>query len=295
MSKIKTAVTQMSCSDDSAANLDKAEAMVREAAGQGAQIVLLQELFESPYFCKLQKDEYFSMAHEAALDDSFLGRFAALAGELKVVLPISFFERAGKATYNSVAVMDADGSLMGVYRKIHIPQGPGYEEKYYFAPGDLGFKVWDTAYAKIGVGICWDQWYPEAARCMSLMGADLLFYPTAIGSEPRVSGYDSSDHWRRTQIGHAAANLIPVCASNRVGTERDEDVEITFYGRSFIADETGALVADADRGTEGVWTAEFDFEAMRDFRSGWGFYRDRRPQHYGALLTHDGLNRVAGI
>lgn len=295
MSKVKVAVTQMTCSEDFEANLDKAEQLVRDAAAQGAQIILLQELFEGPYFCKLQKYEYFSTAHEATLDDPLLARFSALAKELKVVLPISFFERADKATYNSMAMMDADGSLMGIYRKIHIPQGPGYEEKYYFAPGDLGFKVWDTAYAKIGVGICWDQWYPETARCLSLMGADILFYPTAIGSEPRVPGYDSSNHWRRTQIGHAAANLIPVCASNRMGTERDEDVEMTFYGRSFITDETGELIADADRETEGVWTAEFDFEAMRDFRSGWGFYRDRRPQHYGALLTHDGVNRVAGI
>lgn len=295
MSKTTIAVTQMSCSEDTAANVDKAEKLVRDAAAQGAQIVLLQELFEDPYFCKLQKEEYFSTAHEATLDDPLLKRFSALAKELQVALPISFFERAGKATYNSVAMMDADGTMMGIYRKIHIPQGPGYEEKYYFAPGDIGFKVWDTAYAKIGVGICWDQWYPETARSLALLGADLLLFPTAIGSEPRAPGYDSSDHWRRTQIGHAAANLIPVCASNRIGTERDEEVELSFYGRSFITDETGALVADADRTTEGVWTAEFDWEAMRDFRSGWGLFRDRRPQHYGALLTQDGANRVAGI
>ncbi|MEI6892300.1 MAG: N-carbamoylputrescine amidase [Pontiella sp.] len=295
MSKIKVAVTQMTCSDDFAENLDKAEGLVREAAAQGAQIILLQELFEGPYFCKLQKCEYFAYAHEATLEDPFLARFSALAKELKVVLPISFFERAGKTTYNSMAMMDADGTMMGIYRKIHIPQGPGYEEKYYFAPGDLGFKVWDTAYAKVGVGICWDQWYPETARSLALLGADILFYPTAIGSEPYTSDYDSSNPWRRAQMGHAASNMIPVCASNRVGTERDDDVEITFYGRSFIADETGALVVDADRTTEGVWTAEFDFEAMRNFRLGWGFFRDRRPQHYGALLTHDGRNRVAGI
>ncbi|MDZ8118973.1 N-carbamoylputrescine amidase [Pontiella agarivorans] len=295
MSKVTVAVTQMTCGEDFEANIDKAEKMVREAAAQGAQIILLQELFEGPYFCKLQKYEYFADAHEATLADLFLARFAALAKELKVVLPISFFERAGKATYNSVAMMDADGTMMGVYRKIHIPQGPGYEEKYYFAPGDLGFKVWDTAYGNVGVAICWDQWFPETARNMALMGADILFFPTALGSEPRMPDYDSSDHWRRTQIGHAAANLVPVCASNRIGTERDEDIEMTFFGRSFIADETGALVVDADRETEGVWTAEFDFEAMRDFRSGWGFFRDRRPQHYGPLLTHDGVNRVAGI
>lgn len=295
MSKVSVAVTQMACCEDFEANIDKAEELVREAAAQGSQIILLQELFEGPYFCKLQKYEYFSYAHEATLDDPFLARFSALAKELKVVLPISFFERAGKATYNSVAMMDADGTMMGIYRKIHIPQGPGYEEKYYFAPGDLGFKVWDTAYAKIGVAICWDQWFAETARCLSIQGADILFFPTALGSEPRMPEYDSSDHWRRTQIGHAAANLVPVCASNRIGTECDEEVEITFFGRSFITDETGALVVDADRTTEGVWAAEFDFEAMRDFRTGWGFFRDRRPQHYDSLLTHDGVNRVAGI
>lgn len=295
MSKVTVAVTQMTCAEDFGTNIDKAEKMVREAAAQGAQIILLQELFEGPYFCKLQKYEYFADAHEATLADPFLARFSALAKELKVVLPVSFFERAGKATYNSVAMMDADGTMMGVYRKIHIPQGPGYEEKYYFTPGDLGFKVWETAYGNVGVAICWDQWFPETARNMALMGADILFFPTAIGSEPRMPDYDSSDHWRRTQIGHAAANLVPVCASNRIGTERDEDIEMTFFGRSFITDETGALVVDADRVTEGVWTAEFDFEAMRDFRSGWGFFRDRRPQHYGPLLTHDGMNRVAGI
>jgi N-carbamoylputrescine amidase len=280
----------MSCSDDRTANADKAERLVREAAAQGAQIILLQELFEGPYFCKLEKYETFSLAREATLADPLLKRFAALAAELKVVLPVSFFERAGQAHYNSLAMMDADGSMLGIYRKIHIPQGPGYEEKFYFNPGDLGFKVFKTAYGTLGCGICWDQWYPETARSLALLGADLLLFPTAIGSEPRMPGCDSSDHWHRVQAGHAAANLIPVCASNRIGTERDEDVEITFYGRSFITDETGAPVAGADRETEGVWTAEFDFEAMRDFRAGWGLFRDRRPQHYGALLTHDGIH-----
>lgn len=293
--KTKVAVTQMSCSEQFSDNLDKAERLVRDAAAQGAQIILLQELFEGPYFCKLQKDEYFSFAHEATLDDPLLRRFSALARELSVVLPISFFERAGRAHYNSLAMMDADGAMLGIYRKIHIPQGAGYEEKYYFNPGDLGFKVFDTAYGRVGAGICWDQWYPETARSLALLGADIIFYPTAIGSEPRMPDCDSSGHWRRTQQGHAAANLMPVCASNRVGTERDEDCEMTFYGSSFITDETGALLVDADRTTEGVWTAEFDFEAIRNFRSGWGFFRDRRPQHYGTLLTHDGVTRVAGI
>jgi len=296
MSKNKTtvAVTQMACSDDFAVNLDKAEALVRKAAAKGAQIILLQELFEGPYFCKVENYEYFENAHIASLEDPLLKRFSELARELSVVLPISFFERANQATYNSLAMMDADGSMLGIYRKTHIPQGPGYQEKYYFAPGDTGFKVWNTQYGNIGCGICWDQWYPETARSLALLGADLLLYPTAIGSEPRMPGYDSSGHWRRVQQGHAAANIVPVCASNRIGTEKDEDVEMTFYGRSFITDETGALVADADRETEGVWTAEFDFDAMRNFRSGWGFYRDRRPQHYGPLLTHDGVTRVSG-
>lgn len=295
MSKVKVAVTQMSCSEDVAANADKAEKLVREAAAQGANIILLQELFEGPYFCKRQKDEYFCRAREASLADPFIARFAALARELSVVLPLSFFERAGQACYNSLLMIDADGSLLGLYRKIHIPQGPGYEEKYYFNPGDLGFKVYDTAYGRVGAAICWDQWYPETARSLALLGADIILFPTAIGSEPRMPGYDSSEHWRRVQAGHAAANLIPVCASNRIGTERDEEVELSFYGRSFITDETGALVADADRETEGVYMAEFDFEALRNFRSGWGFFRDRRPQHYGTLLTHDGSSRVAGI
>ncbi|MGE4489496.1 MAG: N-carbamoylputrescine amidase [Kiritimatiellales bacterium] len=293
--KTKVAVTQMACSEKTEENVDRAEALVRRAAAEGACIILLQELFENVYFCKLQKYDYFSAAHEAALSDPLLGRFAALARELSVVLPLSFFERAGRAHYNSLAMLDADGSMLGIYRKIHIPQGAGYEEKYYFNPGDLGFKVFETAYGRVGAGICWDQWYPETARSLALLDADVLLFPTAIGSEPRMPGYDSAAHWRRTQQGHAAANLTPVCASNRIGTERDEDCEMTFYGSSFIADETGALVADADRVTEGVWTAEFDFESLRDFRSGWGFFRDRRPQHYGPLLTHDGVHRVAGI
>ncbi|EGB14254.1 N-carbamoylputrescine amidase [Pseudodesulfovibrio mercurii] len=288
MSKTTLAVTQMACTDDLKANVDRAEALVREAAARGAQIILLQELFEGPYFCKKQKFEYFSLAHEARPDDPLLARFSALAKELGVVLPVSFFERAGKAYYNSMAMMDANGRMLGLYRKTHIPQGPGYEEKYYFNPGDTGFKVWETAFGKVGLGICWDQWYPEAARCMALMDADVLLYPTAIGSEPTMPDCDSMPHWRRTQQGHAAANILPVCASNRIGTETDDDVTMTFYGSSFITDPMGALLADADRTTQGVFTAEVDFDEIRNFRTGWGFYRDRRPKHYRTLLTLDG-------
>ncbi|AMK11195.1 N-carbamoylputrescine amidase [Pseudodesulfovibrio indicus] len=288
MTKTTLAVTQMACTDDLAANVDRAEALVREAASLGGQIILLQELFEGPYFCKKQKLEYFSLAHEASLDDPLLARFSALARELGVVLPVSFFERAGKAFYNSVAMMDADGTMLGLYRKTHIPQGPGYEEKYYFNPGDTGFKVWETAFGNVGVGICWDQWYPEAARSMALLGADVLLYPTAIGSEPTMPDCDSMPHWRRTQQGHAAANILPVCASNRIGTETDDDVTMTFYGSSFITDPMGELVADADRATQAVLTAEADFEEIRNFRAGWGFFRDRRPRHYWPVMTLDG-------
>jgi N-carbamoylputrescine amidase len=288
MTKTTLAVTQMACTDDLAANVDRAESLVREAAGLGAQIILLQELFEGPYFCKKQKFEYFSLAHEARLDDPLLARFSGLARELGVVLPVSFFERAGKAYYNSMAMMDADGRMLGLYRKTHIPQGPGYEEKYYFTPGDTGFKVWETAFGKVGVGICWDQWYPETARSMALMDADVLMFPTAIGSEPTMPDCDSMPHWRRTQQGHAAANILPVCASNRIGTETDDDVTMTFYGSSFITDPMGELAVDADRTTQGVFTAEMDFDEIRNFRTGWGFYRDRRPKHYHTLLTLDG-------
>jgi N-carbamoylputrescine amidase len=294
MSKTALAVTQMACSEKLSENIDKAEELVREAAKQGAQIILLQELFEGPYFCKKQDNRYFEWAHEASLDDPLLKRFSNLAKELSVVLPISFFERANKVHYNSLAMMDADGSMMGIYRKTHIPQGPGYQEKYYFNPGDTGFKVWDTAYAKVGVGICWDQWYPETARSMALMGADLLMFPTAIGSEPTMPDCDSMAHWRRTQQGHSAGNLIPVCTSNRIGTEKDRDVELTFYGSSFITDPTGELIVDADRTSEGVYIAEMDLTEIRNFRSGWGLFRDRRPQHYGPVMSMDGTTSICG-
>jgi N-carbamoylputrescine amidase len=227
--KLTLAATQFACSTDPAANLDRAEQAVREAAGRGAQVVLLQELFETPYFCKDHLASHFGLARPVA-DNPVLARFAALARELEVVLPVSFFERAHNAYFNSLAMLDADGRLLGVYRKSHIPEGPGYHEKYYFSPGDTGFRVWDTRYGTLGVGICWDQWFPEAARCMALMGAEVLLYPTAIGSEPHDASIDSRDHWQRCMQGHAAANLVPLVASNRVGTERGQQHEMTFYG-----------------------------------------------------------------
>jgi N-carbamoylputrescine amidase len=217
--------------------------------------------------------------------------FKEIAKELGVVLPISFYEKKNNARYNSLAVVDADGEILGVYRKSHIPDGPGYEEKFYFNPGDTGFKVWDTKYAKIGVGICWDQWYPEAARCMVLEGAELLFYPTAIGSEPQDGNIDSKDHWQRCMIGHAASNLVPVVASNRVGLEEIDDSSITFYGSSFIADQTGEKVAEADRTEEKVLVAEFDLDQIETMRIEWGIFRDRRPDLYQAIMTYDGVQK----
>lgn len=287
MDKVNVAVTQMVCSKTYETNLNKAERVVRDAAARGANIILLQELFSGPYFCKVQDFAYFSLAQKAAESD-LIKRFTALARELNVVLPISFFERANQAYFNSVAMIDADGTVMGIYRKTHIPQGPGYEEKYYFSPGDTGFKVWDTRFAKVGVGICWDQWFPEAARSMALMGADILLYPTAIGSEPKMHGYDSQPHWQRTMQGHSAANVIPVCASNRIGTEKDQDIEMTFYGTSFITGNTGEILAQCDRKTEDLRIISFNFKEIENMRAGWGLFRDRRPSMYGTLGCLDG-------
>ncbi|WP_287125532.1 N-carbamoylputrescine amidase [Desulfobacter sp.] len=287
MDKVNVAVTQMVCSKTYETNLNKAERVVRDAAARGANIILLQELFSGPYFCKVQDFAYFSLAQKAAESD-LIKRFSALAKELCVVLPISFFERANQAYFNSVAMIDADGTVMGIYRKTHIPQGPGYEEKYYFSPGDTGFKVWDTRFAKVGVGICWDQWFPEAARSMALMGADILLYPTAIGSEPKMPGYDSQPHWQRTMQGHSAANVIPVCASNRIGTEKDQDIEMTFYGTSFITGNTGEILAQCDRKTEDLRIISFNFKEIENMRAGWGLFRDRRPSMYGTLGCLDG-------
>ncbi len=287
MTEVTVAATQMACTWDRAANVAGAEALVREAAAQGAQIILIQELFETPYFCKDQKKEHFALAHPAD-DNPVLARMSALAKELQVVLPVSFFERANNAYYNSLAVVDADGANLGVYRKSHIPDGVGYQEKFYFNPGDTGFMTFKTRYATIGAAVCWDQWFPEGARAMALRGAEILFYPTAIGSEPQDASIDSRDHWQRTMQGHAAANLVPLVASNRIGKEDGETCSITFYGSSFIADQTGAKVAEAPRDQRAVLTANFDFEELRAQRAAWGLFRDRRPDLYGPLMTLDG-------
>ncbi len=278
---------QMSMGESLADNLDTSERLVREAAGRGARIILIPELFEGPYFCKDQVPEHFDRAK--SLDGHpTVERFARLAAELGVVLPLSLYERANNVFFNTVVMVDADGSVMGRYRKSHIPDGPGYTEKYWFSPGDTGFKVWHTRHGAVGVGICWDQWFPEAARVMALLGAECLLYPTAIGSEPPDPSWDSSDHWRRTMQGHSASNLMPVVAANRIGHETGSTTSIDFYGRSFITDNTGAIVADGGRGTEEVLVASFDREQMARTRASWGLFRDRRPDLYGPLTTLDG-------
>lgn len=287
------AVTQFACVDNAAANADRAEALVREAAGRGANVILLQELFETPYFCKTERPEYLGLSAPFE-GNALIARFASLARELGVVLPVSFFERAGQAHFNSLAMVDADGQVLGLYRKSHIPDGPGYEEKYYFSPGDTGFRVWDTAFGRLGVGICWDQWFPEAARAMALLGAEALLYPTAIGSEPPAPGYDSQPHWEIVMRGHAGANLMPVMASNRIGREvSPEGRDVTFYGSSFIADWTGTVTGRARRNAEEIVTASFDLDLVQEFRRSWGLFRDRRPELYGALATMDGT-RASG-
>jgi len=284
---VTVAATQFAADAEAARNLDTAERLVRDAAGKGAQVILLQELFETPYFCKDQKPAYFGLARPAS-NNPVIDRFAGLARELGVALPLSFFEQANTAYYNSLAMIDADGIVLGVYRKSHIPDGPGYQEKYYFNPGDTGFKVWETAFGRLGVGICWDQWFPESARAMALQGAEILFYPTAIGSEPPAPEWDSAAHWRRVMQGHAGANLMPLVAANRFGHEPGETCEITFYGTSFIAGPTGEVVADAPRDAEAVLTATFDLDETAQLRTGWGIFRDRRPQLYAPLMTLDG-------
>lgn len=283
MRKIKVAATQMSCSWNTEETLMKADRLVREAARQGANIVLIQELFETPYFCQLQRFKYMDLAKPLE-ENPAVNHFCKVAKELEVVIPVSFFERHGNTQFNSVAIIDADGEILGVYRKTHIPDGLPYAEKFYFTPGDTGFKVWKTRYARIGVGICWDQWFPEAARCMALLGAELLLYPTAIGSEPVLG--DSRVHWRNAMVGHAAANMMPVIASNRIGTEIDEDSEMTFYGESFIADNHGEIVKQADDHTETVLVCEFDLDELAKERRQWGIFRDRRPEMYRTILTH---------
>lgn len=288
MSRVVTvAATQMACSWDRAANIANAEQLVRQAAARGAQIILIQELFETPYFCQKPNADYLQLATDVDANAA-IARFQKVAAELKVVLPISFYERASRARFNSIAIIDADGSNLGIYRKSHIPDGPGYHEKYYFNPGDSGFKVWDTAYARIGVGICWDQWFPEAARSMALMGAEILFYPTAIGSEPHDASITSREHWQRVQQGHAGANLMPLVASNRIGREEQDGYDITFYGSSFIANQFGEKVKELDQREEGILVHRFDLDELEKVRTAWGVFRDRRPNLYWPLATLDG-------
>ncbi len=273
MSRVVTvAATQMACSWDRQANIANADRLVREAAAKGAQIILIQELFETPYFCQKPNPQYLQLATPVEQNPA-IQHFQKLAAELQVVLPISFFELAGRARFNSIAIIDADGKLLGVYRKSHIPDGPGYHEKYY---------------ARIGVAICWDQWFPETARSMALMGAELLFYPTAIGSEPHDASITSRDHWQRVQQGHAGANLMPLIASNRIGREEQDGYDITFYGSSFIADQFGAKVEEMDETSEGVLVHSFDLDQLEHIRSAWGVFRDRRPNLYGSIKTLDG-------
>jgi N-carbamoylputrescine amidase len=280
-------VVQFACSDDVGENIATASRLVREAAAKGAKIILVQELFSGHYFCQEQNAAHFARAHTVD-DDPAVKALSALAGELGVAIPISFFEKAGQVFYNTVAMADADGSILGIYRKSHIPDGPGYNEKYYFRSGDTGFRVWDTAHGRVGVGICWDQWFPEAARAMALSGAEVILYPTAIGSEPGQPDFDSARHWQRTQQGHAAANMTPVAAANRIGSETVAGKVQSYYGSSFIAGPDGALVAEAGREGEAVLTASFDREALANDRAAWGLFRDRRPSLYRPLLRADG-------
>jgi N-carbamoylputrescine amidase len=288
MRDVKLAITQMASRHDWNKNCDVAEALVRKATKDGAQLVLLQELFDGDYFCIEQHVKFLNNAVELDKHPT-VSRFASLARELNVVLPVSVFERSGNAHYNTTVIVDADGKRLGHYRKAHIPDGPGYQEKFYFSPGDTGFKVWDTSIGKIGLGICWDQWFPECARAMALMGAEILLYPTAIGSEPPNPGYDSSDHWQNVMRGHAAANIMPLMASNRIGKEEAPDGRFdVFYGRSFVSDHQGEKVQEMDRTEEGVRLHSFDLDAIGELRRSWGVFRDRRPELYGSLLTLDG-------
>jgi N-carbamoylputrescine amidase len=284
--QVTVAATQMACSKDMEDNLRKAETLVRGAHERGAQIILIQELFASPYFCKDQDARYFDLAEDIN-DSRVIRHMQNLASELEVVLPVSFFERANKAYFNSIVVLDADGSMASHYRKSHIPDGPGYQEKFYFSPGDTGLQISHTRYATIGVGICWDQWFPETARVLSLMGAELLFFPTAIGSEP-ASGHDSRQHWRRAMQGHAASNMVPVIASNRIGREAGEACTLDFYGSSFITDEYGEIVEQARADEETILTSTFKLDEIDLRRTEWGLFRDRRPELYHAMISLDG-------
>lgn len=279
-------VVQFACSDEVEENIDTASRLVRQAADKGANIILVQELFEGLYFCQEEDGRHFARARTLE-EDPAVAAMRALSADLGIVMPVSFFERSNQAYYNSVAMIDG-GEILGIYRKSHIPDGPGYSEKFYFNPGDTGFRVWPTRFGTVGVGICWDQWFPEAARAMALMGAEFLLYPTAIGSEPGRPDFDSMEHWRITMRGHAGANMMPVAAANRIGKERIGERTQTFYGSSFIAGPAGELLAGADRTGEAVLTATFDRARMRAERAAWGLFRDRRPDLYGPLLTADG-------
>ena len=279
MAEITVAALQLALgSDDEQANIAAVSALVEEAAGKGAQIILPPELFSGPYFCKVEDEALFALARPTAAHPSVVA-MQALAAKLNVAIPTSFFERDGHHYYNTLAMIGPDGAIMGTYRKSHIPDGPGYEEKYYFRPGNDGFKVWDVFGTRIGVGICWDQWYPECARVMALMGAELLFYPTAIGSEPYDADLDTSRMWRRAMLGHAVSNCMPVIAANRIGTEQDQ----RFYGHSFITDEWGDFSAAFGAEESGVLIATVDLDRAARHRAGMGFFRDRRPQLYGRI------------
>ncbi len=286
--KIKVAITQMSCSSDYEKNIAKAEDLVQKCAKNGANVVLIQELFSNLYFCQVEDYDKFALAEEAD-NSKLIKHFQEVAKKYHVVLPISFFEKSGPNYFNSLVMIDADGSNLGLYRKTHIPTGQCYEEKFYFSPGDTGFMVYKTKFGKIGIGICWDQWFPETARCLALNGAQLLLYPTAIGSEP-VLVRDSMPHWRNTMCGHAAANIIPVCASNRVGKETAPNSEMVFQGYSFIADQYGNVVEEMNREEEGFRIHEFDLDAIDHERVSWGVFRDRRPECYGDIV-HYGKNK----
>lgn len=289
MRTVSVAAIQMACTKDPEENRATAERLVRQAAAKGANIILLPELFERPYFCQERQYAYYNYA-ETLQESKAIRQFQEVAAELEVVLPISFYERAGNNTFNSIAMIDADGSVLGCYRKTHIPDDHFYQEKFYFTPGDTGFRVWSTAYGRIGVGICWDQWFPETARCMALMGAELLLYPTAIGSEP-ILEVDSSGHWQRCMQGHAAANILPVIAANRVGTESvspcpenaQQESAMTFYGTSFIADHTGEILQQAGRKYADILIDSFDLDEIEEMRLSWGLFRDRRPEMYRTI------------
>lgn len=289
MSNIKVAAVQMSCDTDLNKNIDKAEKLVREAAENGAKIILLPELFERRYFCQERKYSYYTFAKPVEENEAVI-RFTQLSKELSVVIPVSIYERDNTTLYNTVVMLDS-GENLGIYRKTHIPDDHFYQEKFYFTPGDTGFKVFDTTYGKVGIGICWDQWFPETARSLALLGADIILYPTAIGSEP-ILGMDSSGHWTRTMQGHSAANIIPVVAANRYGLEEvkpcpensNQESALNFYGSSFMTNETGEIIAKAGRDKEEILYSEYDFVSLRDIRLEWGIFRDRRPEMYGYIV-----------